>query len=396
MFLEISKKFTNNKKIVELVNNIFCLISGKDPKLEKKTPSPISTQSPITPIIKPNSDVNDLFSSKPVVNQSSNSSPSLFDFGNSNSSSQNAAINNINNNSNTATNQEKKSFGFLKKKNTAEETNNLNSNKAVINKNNNINNNGPDLFSLICEANQSPTQKPVAGNTEKSGFSFIKSSAKNKEQTNGSSDVNTLNAVNFSNNAAAAVASKNTNYDLLNEIYAQSIGEIPNNNINADNKNVNLLRENLNNLNFNNQNNFGPNNNFSNNNSNNNNINSNSFGGLNFNVNNGNYNNNLNQKMNGNFNNGMFNNNDNNNSNNNYHINEANNNINNGSFEGYGYRKSSYVAPNFDVMFGNSPDMNNPHDRKLREENLQHAQNSNTKTNDEIDFLTELNLAKKK
>ncbi len=230
--------------------------------------------------------MNDLLNSKPVnnnVNQTNNnnsSTPSIFDFVNSNN--QSAPVNTVN--SNPTSNQDKKSFGFLKKKNNAaEETNISTTNKAVVNTTNSTNtitnNDNPDLFSLTGDANQAPVHRPAADNAEKNGFRFIKSTVKNKEQTNGSSINNAIsNEVNFSNNSAVA-ENKNEKYDLLNEIYSQSIGESSNkNNVNVDNKNYNILTENLNNLNLNNQN---PNNFNAYNNNNNN-----GFGGLNYNNNN--------------------------------------------------------------------------------------------------------------
>ena len=364
LFLGISQNFSNNKKIVEIINNIFCLISDKDPKLEKKTPTPHTSHSSITPIIKQNSDVNDLFNSKPVnkinysIQAKANNTPNLFDFANANDT---------NNSANQ--NQEKKVFGFLKKKNTStEETNiaNIHNDIAVTS---NINNN-PDLFSLAGDANQAAA-KPA----EKTGFSFIKSSTKNKEQTSGSNVNSALDSIDFGNKSAAT-ANKNTNYDLLNEIYAQSIAENSNNNINASNghnKNVNSLTENLNNLNFNNQSNYNS---------------ANAFGGLNYNSkNNNNINNSGNYALNSNLTNGNVNNN---------LPKDAFTDSNNANTDNFGNKRSSYVAPNFDVMFANSPDLKGPQDRKLKEKNTQNGLGSFSETNDKIDFMSEMNLAKKK
>jgi hypothetical protein len=364
LFLGITENFSNNRKIVEIINNIFSLISDKDPKIEKKTPTPHTSHSPITPIIKQNSDVNDLFNSKPVneinysIQAKANNTPNLFDFVNANET---------NNSANQ--NQEKKVFGFLKKKNTSTEETNITNIHEDIAVTNNINNN-PDLFSLVGDANQAAA-KPA----EKTGFSFIKSSTKNKEQTSGSNVNSALDSIDFGNKSAVT-ANKNTNYDLLNEIYAQSIAENSNNNINASNghnKNVNSLTENLNNLNFNSQSNYNS---------------ANAFGGLNYNNNNNNnYNNSGNYALNSDLTNGNF----------NYNLpKDASSNSNNANTDNFGNKRSSYVAPNFDVMFANSPDKNGPQDRKLKEKNTQNGQGNFSETNDKIDFMSEMNLAKKK
>jgi len=322
-------------------------MNGKDPKLEKKSPIPTINPSPtITNNTK--NDINNLFS-PPIINNATNSeNKNFFD----NINDQNINPNNVN--------TEKKSFGFLKKKIQNEEN--------LPNKINTIPNNTPDLFNLINDSNKQDNNQQQKTNppAEKTGFSFIKS--KNKEsKVENNLNSNLLNQSDFTNSGVTDKPNKISNFDLLNEIYSQSIGDNNNSNINNNNQNqnnnINLLTDNLKNLNFNKPNDY---------------ITNDSFGGINF---------NLNSNINGNYNSNNYN-------NNNVNYNNFPNNQNS-IYNNENNRRSSYVAPNFDVMFANSPDINKPLDGNSLDKD-KNQNSTNLKTNEEIDFLSELNLGRKK
>ncbi len=354
--------FSANKKIVEISGNIILFMNGKDPKLEKKTSLTQNSVSTSNYLNKPNSDVNNLFNKT----NSNYTNSNISNINNSNISNSNISNENMLDKGNSQninpnkTNAEKKSFGFLKKKNQNEET--------IANTQ--TSNNNQDLFTLIGDTpfNQDKNQQQIINHTlpvEKSGFSFIKSKNREikSEKVEKNINNNPLNASDFTNNLNIDKPNKNTNYDLLNEIYNQAFND---SNLNYSNpNNVNVLTNNLQNLNFNNKNNDYS-------------SNTDAFGKLNFNSTN---------NLNGNYN--IFN--YNNTANNRNKINSSQNENSNSEH----HRKSNYIAPNFEMMFNNSPDLNNTAKGHLNESNG--YQNTEIpKTNEEIDFMSELNLIRKK
>lgn len=247
---------------------------------------------------------------------------------------------------NLNTNQDKKNFGFIKKRATQEESNSQvntfgqNINLADNPSPNDSNIKSNNLFHLLSNnTNQSiSTKKDV---TEKSGFSFIKSTNKNMSGSNCNTNSNP--------SASDSKSSLNYNLDILNEIYSKSTKQHENQSP-SDNclNNPNLIADKLSNIGFNN--NYIPNSN------------------LNSNINNMYY-------VNGS------------NTYNNNEMQNLGNQVNN-------HRKSNYVAPNFDVIFAQNSGINSNINSLSSDQAEKTDQKPIKQTNEEIDFLSELNLGK--
>lgn len=223
-------------------------------------------------------------------------------------------------------NSEKKTFSFIKKKIQNEEPENQNNLKS-----NKLSNNG-DFFNLLSNQpnkNDNPTtfnglnnldNTVKKENTEKQGFSFIRSSTKSNQPEK-----------------------KGINYDLFNEIYSQSLNETSIiNNPNPLINNNNLI-ENFSNLNINNNQNF---------------LEQNIFNQNNF-------------------------------------VNNVNNPMNNNNFNDLpNTKKSSYHAPNLDLMFTvNSGISGNDSSQSQK---VWEEEKNITKTNDQFDFLSDLKMPRNK
>jgi len=333
-------------------------VEGKNIKIEKKDNNQMISPNPINFIDNNKNEKNNIINNNQKMNETDNKSFNLIDFGNQ---TQQKTIENLNNNNiNTYTDlNEKKKFGFLKKKIQNEDK----ADNEII-----VNNNVNDILNLKEQAKPIQNEEISQKTNGKPGFSFIKSK------------IPATNIISNDKINKDLVNSSNTNqisdFDIINQIYTDSINDInysQNNNIlnnivsnsQSDTKSTNankveLLLDKFSNFNMNKIDNEI-----------NGNLASNNF----------NLSNNLNHLYSY--------------ENNNINFDNKNFDHNTKSFK-MTDRTSNYEVPNFNAIFSDSPDMRNKKDSSFKDDAGEIKPNNYSQTNDQIDFLSELNLNRKK
>lgn len=333
-------------------------MEGKNIKIEKKDNNQMISPNPINFIDNNKNEKNNIINNNQKMNETDNKSFNLIDFGNQ---TQQKTIENLNNNNiNTYTDlNEKKKFGFLKKKIQNEDK----ADNEII-----VNNNVNDILNLKEQAKPIQNEEISQKTNGKPGFSFIKSK------------IPATNIISNDKINKDLVNSSNTNqisdFDIINQIYTDSINDInysQNNNIlnnivsnsQSDTKSTNankveLLLDKFSNFNMNKIDNEI-----------NGNLASNNF----------NLSNNLNHLYSY--------------ENNNINFDNKNFDHNTKSFK-MTDRTSNYEVPNFNAIFSDSPDMRNKKDSSFKDDAGEIKPNNYSQTNDQIDFLSELNLNRKK